>query len=158
MDQIRSTGCFLFTGLELLITWPLMMRFWWILSQSIHQSLEIFTVIFVVLWNISKRHGAKRNELAVESSFSEMYTGFQITPYLGNYWFFFRMAYWTKNVFLWPFNWSLCWTGPARPGPTRRLISKTGFLLKLSWAGLFIMIIWSIRNIFLSDKSPRKSQ
>ena len=76
----QEYGVFFLTGFELLIAWLPVRGFWRNSSQSTHQSLELMTITnFALLWGNCERHGAKRNELAVENSFSQLCTGFQIT-------------------------------------------------------------------------------
>ena len=118
------------------------------------------------------RHGAMRNELTVESSFSQLCTGFQITRYLGIYWFF-SMQFMEQKMFLFSHIIDIqdepAQPDPARPGLTQPdstccsggVISETGFLLQTLMGRHFITCVDYIlkkkKNYSLSHTEKIKS-
>ena len=89
------------------------------------------------MWDNCERHEAKKNELAVESSFSQLSTEFQITIYLGSYESFSMWLMKQKKFIFGHINYFRDELAPpdrAGPGPTRpghdslwRVISETDF-------------------------------
>ena len=132
---MEYTGCiFYFTGFEIFITWPPVKGFWRVWSQPILQSLEfMIKTSFVLLGAYCEQRGAKRNKLAVDSLFSQSYTSFQTTRYLGNYWFF-RYGLWNKKCFFLTLQSIHKMNQPPQPGMRKKKLWENTHQ-RVSWSG-----------------------